>query len=503
MSVTLNPVNPPRVRAKILIIDLSPITAVLQSCVSIAAVKQMYPEHEIHGLIAHEGLDLVQRSSVFASVRTPPVDSSQLQDFVNEVLDLNVDFIFNWTREGDALRLSRLLTQMIPSAIKFGAVESAQGAHHALDGWSMILESWEPQGVHYGIHPIDVLTTQVLTALQIHCGDPTGGVHSPISHRNFFGATDVNFVLSPQRVGISRRILDQGLNPFHAGREFTVVEWAQIIRACDVWVAFDEFTACLSAILGVRTLRVFSDSADLMDLRKAPYGNDHCGVLDQGQPDEIWAETAEDLLRGKALGRGYYTRIRAPQEGGGVALMSDLPVPTSFLEWIAKVRAQVLRSWFCGWMPPIEVIARDFVLNPDLIREIRKHKESNEVFARLAQEGRGYATRLRDLAKSFEGRPVMSLEERGQVDALGQDLVQVETLLSRVTQVTPAFAPLLRFYQVSMRDLRANTIEGMAAETESVFALLIEATDVIQLYCDHTLDRAKPRPTKTAPERFT
>src|SRR5690606_3333731 len=64
----------------------------------------------------------------------------------------------------------------------------------------------------------------------------------------------------------------------------------------------------------------------------------------------------------------YRSRIRNPAEGGGVSYESALPREMNFEAWVYRLRGQVARAWFCGWVPPIEQEVEKLVLNPALVK---------------------------------------------------------------------------------------------------------------------------------------
>src|SRR5206468_492247 len=54
------------------------------------------------------------------------------------------------------------------------------------DGWSHYIQAVLQGRADQNIHLTDILTTQILTALQIHCGEPATDGSSPVTSKTFF-----------------------------------------------------------------------------------------------------------------------------------------------------------------------------------------------------------------------------------------------------------------------------------------------------------------------------
>ncbi|MCC7442423.1 MAG: hypothetical protein IT285_12375, partial [Bdellovibrionales bacterium] len=74
----------------------------------------------------------------------------------------------------------------MPALVKLGYGRRQGGVMGCMDGWSMYLQGVVLGGLPQDIHVIDVLTTQLLTALQIHLGDPADAGATAVTSKDFF-----------------------------------------------------------------------------------------------------------------------------------------------------------------------------------------------------------------------------------------------------------------------------------------------------------------------------
>jgi hypothetical protein len=90
----------------------------------------------------------------------------------------------------------------------------------------------------------------------------------------------------------------------------------------------------------------------------------------------------------------------------------------------------------------------------------------------------------------------MSVEERENIESFGRKILEVEALIARVMQVEPALRCLLKWYQQIMHNLQGESISAMAKETIHAFDLVIEGLDLLVLYTEKTLEKARPKSVK-------
>jgi hypothetical protein len=155
------------------------------------------------------------------------------------------------------------------------------------------------------------------------------------------------------------------------------------------------------------------------------------------------------------------------------------------------------RAWFCGWLPSIDQEVAKLNLSPALIKRIRSVNDSILMIEKLALQGRSTAVELSQVAQRNKSGYLMSIEDRDLIEDYGKKLLEVEALISRVTQVEPELRCLLKWYQQMMHNLEATTVAGMAKETVHAFDLMGEGVDLLTAYTRKTLDVAKPKAVTT------
>jgi ADP-heptose:LPS heptosyltransferase len=160
---------------------------------ALRAAKQLYPNLEIHFLARRRFADAAKTTPWIDKVHILPNDewippilnairekgvSVEQVDFKSIIgpvaswlaplIDVPWHLVFNWTYS-DA---SAWLTGLVPAIAKFGFTRRKDLSASAPDGWSHYIQAVVQQQSPQNIHLTDILTTQLLTALQLHVGDP-------------------------------------------------------------------------------------------------------------------------------------------------------------------------------------------------------------------------------------------------------------------------------------------------------------------------------------------
>jgi len=184
-----------------LVIQLAQLGDTLQSLMALRAAKQLYPNLEIHFLAREQFAAAAKRVPWIQNVFTLPVDSlvspvlsghrteaealSQVANWVSPLTENSWDMIINWSFS----EASSFLTGLLPARVKLGYTRSGDGTFSSADGWSRYIQAIVQCRVPQNIHMTDVLTTQLLTALQIHVGDPVTDGNSQVTSKTFFSLT--------------------------------------------------------------------------------------------------------------------------------------------------------------------------------------------------------------------------------------------------------------------------------------------------------------------------
>jgi ADP-heptose:LPS heptosyltransferase len=165
---------------------------------ALRAAKQLYPNLEIHFVARDRFAAAAKRISWIHKVITLPTDallqpivdgSRSEQESLGEVarwvaplVKDSWDLIVNWSYSP----ASSWLTGLLPAKVKLGYNRRRDGSFSSADGWSHYVQAVIQGGVKQNIHLTDIFTTQLLTALQIHVGEPADEGNSPVTSKSFF-----------------------------------------------------------------------------------------------------------------------------------------------------------------------------------------------------------------------------------------------------------------------------------------------------------------------------
>jgi ADP-heptose:LPS heptosyltransferase len=390
MSVALDPSIGKKI--SIAIVQVGSIEESYRALMALKAVKHLYPETEITVITRPEAAVPFQRVDWLTQVVSTP-NLKGLADpvptvarWINQLIGQDsFDILVNWTWSKPQQKLGALLTSLIPALVKYGDSVRTDLSRISLDAWSIYHHAWanEECEVDQDIHPTDIITTQLLTALQIHLGDPNpeAGVVA-VTSKYFFKVTASEvpneWVSRPkglrwiaihyQSLGaraeewieiVLRRhpdagivILNEAVVDFDAGSprvmnlsgqmQFDIA--VQVLTQCHWLISGPSPLVGLASLLNTRTLQVVQKPG-LKWIEQGPYGNTHLVVQFTENQAEEWAPEvvyaywshaqSEWFHRGKqtleehvaqlgltaeaAKTRLFKSRIRPAIEGGGVS----------------------------------------------------------------------------------------------------------------------------------------------------------------------------------------
>jgi ADP-heptose:LPS heptosyltransferase len=212
-----------------LIIALTPLETTLEALMALRAATQVYPFLELHLLVQQDQARLIESvpwiESVSSLPRVPRGESEffdrEVKATVRELRQQKWDYLINWTFS----EAGSYLNVLIPAKVKFGYSRSSDQKLSACDGWTQFIQGIVLTGVDQNIHLTDILTTQFLTALQIHEGEPKESTHSPLLHKGFFSVRANLSLLEPLTQDPARKWMLVDLTQMPAGWE--VVDWAE------------------------------------------------------------------------------------------------------------------------------------------------------------------------------------------------------------------------------------------------------------------------------------
>lgn len=551
-------------RLSLLIVQMGGVDEVFRSLMALKAIKHLYPEVSLHVLSRRGVSDPFKRVEWIENViETPKFKAGEdpvvkVALWIDQVINRNYDFLVNWTpASARQSRMSAIASTLIPALVKLGDFVTGDLVVQSHDAWSMYRRAWAEGPVDQDIHFTDIITTQLLTALQIHAGDPSPEASMlSVTSRYFFkniknSAPKVwnerprglkwialHGPSLPERASewvqmILRRHPDFGLvllggagalqiesNPrvVDLGCEIHFDAMISVMTQCGWLFSGPHPIVDLASLLNMRVLYAIAPPSREFAMKwseTGPYGNGHVVVVpkDEWKPEVVyaawshfqseWFHKNSITLHGHFENLGllnelqntqvFKSRIRAVEEGGGVSYELAAGPAQDFDQWIYRVRGQIARAWFCGWLPSIDQEVQKMNLTPALIKRIRALNDSLLVIEKISREARETAGRLEAVAKRTKAGYLMSIEERAEIEEAGKRLLEIEGLMTRVGQVEPELECMLIWYRQMIHNLKSDTIHGMAKETASAFDLVIEGLDLISAYTGKTLNQAKPK----------
>ncbi|MBU6153680.1 MAG: hypothetical protein KGP28_05200 [Bdellovibrionales bacterium] len=552
-----------RKKLSLLIVQMGEVDEVFRSLMALKAIKHLYPEVSIHVASRRGNSDPFKRVEWIDSVLdTPKFQKGEdpvvkVALWIDQVILRNYDILVNWTGDPKRIRVASILTSLIPAAVKLGDHVAEDLSIHSYDGWSMYRNAWAGKNVEQDIHQTDLITTQLLTALQIHSGDPAPeSAMNSVSSKFFFKAVNpalpavwldrpkglkwiaVHADSMSERIAewiemVLRRHPDQGIvlvgdRPgFEIAANSRVVDlrggihfdsMISIFSNCGWLVSGEHPIVDLASLLNLRIFYAAPAGSREFSLKwteRGPYGNGHIAISsrEEWKPEVAYAAWSyfqsewfhknrltihghfENLSMSAALQeiQVFRSRIRPANEGGGVSYEPIAGVVQEFESWIYRVRGQIARGWFCGWLPGVEEEVSKLTLSPALVRRIRALNDSVIVIEQLGSQGRSTAIALEKHAKNMKSGYLMSVEDRTEIEEAGKKLLEIEGLIERVAQVEPELECLLGWYRQMIHNLESQSLAGMARETADAFDLVLEGVDLISAYTKKTLDLAKPK----------
>lgn len=229
---------------RVLVLQLARLGDTFQSLMALRAAHQLYPELEIHvvarpgscealrrvpwiaGVIALDGKDIL---SPFLNGDEPHLSESKsiqrAARWLSPLVGQRWDFVLDWTFS----ELSSYLSSLIPATVRLGYARTEQLQGICMDDWSCYLQGVIQNGVPQNIHLTDLLTTQLLTALQIKVGEPRDPGQESITSKQFFALEN------PPQGWLDEGPTHQKTIAVHLGASssqatWSVSEWAKLCR---------------------------------------------------------------------------------------------------------------------------------------------------------------------------------------------------------------------------------------------------------------------------------
>jgi ADP-heptose:LPS heptosyltransferase len=134
------------------------------------------------------------------------------------------DLLINWSYSES----SSYLTALLPAYVKLGYSRRPDCSFASLDGWSHYIQAIVQGKIEQNIHLTDILTTQILTALQIHFGEPTDNGNAAITSRGFFSLDVERDVFGSEWPNSSKKWIGIQLGASNTSKSWQPESWAKL-----------------------------------------------------------------------------------------------------------------------------------------------------------------------------------------------------------------------------------------------------------------------------------
>ncbi len=224
-----------------LVIQLTRLGDTLQSLMALRAAKQLYPNLEIHFLARERFASAAKRVPWIEKVITLPTDvlvgpvvsgAKSEQEGVGDIARWVAplvkepwDMVVNWSFS----EASSYLAGLLPARIKLGYTRRRDTSFSSADGWSHYIQAIVQGGIGQNIHLTDILTTQLLTALQIHQGEPVADGNVPVTSKSFFTLEKTNQDLGWSWKDLSKKWIAIQLGAGNAAKVWEPENWGRLV----------------------------------------------------------------------------------------------------------------------------------------------------------------------------------------------------------------------------------------------------------------------------------
>jgi hypothetical protein len=119
---------------------------------------------------------------------------------------------------------------LIPGRVKLGYTRRSNNTFAGTDGWTHYIQAIVQGNVDQNIHLTDILTTQLLTALQIHVGDPAPEGDSAVTSKNFFTLTLNQSDLLKIKQDSHKNWITVQVGAARAAKAWDAKSWAKLLQ---------------------------------------------------------------------------------------------------------------------------------------------------------------------------------------------------------------------------------------------------------------------------------
>lgn len=300
--------------------------------------------------------------------------------------------------------------------------------------------------------------------------------------------------------------------------------WASVVSRCDSVIAADTSVIHLASILGTRVINL--SIGPVKAAETGPYGNGHI-VLTPANPGVVlrpeavygaWsyatyvplgqlsATTAsarpvslrhhfEELQLSDAIAHTMIlrSRIRTPEDGGGVVYEPLVKDSFTMEDWVSLVMGHTARAWYCGWVPPIGQELTRERLAPVLLTQVRGLQAPTVEMIRLCDEGVSLARQIAEKSKGLKSDRIMGVEAKNELQRLSLRLQEVEKKVEALTVEHRVLRGFSQMNRVMLHNLTSEALHDLANETVLCFQRTHDGLKILQNWIQHTLQLARPQ----------
>lgn len=530
-----------------LIIQTSTLENVMINIFALKTIKRFFPQLEIYFLTLKDYIPAAQQAPWIEEIIEFPKNHfldlkkdslRNLAEWIRPIVSGRWDFLVNWS----FTKSSSYLTAIIPSRVKLGYTRRRDLSFSATDAWSRYFHGIIQNDIPQNIHLIDILTTQLLTALQIHVGEPKrddadyyqkelNGIKKEKRIAIQLSSKDLLYPVQLDNwIYLIQKILkqDQDCSILLIGdfdqeiikknKIFHFDDHPRIEIFCETKIPLSLYiskfsncqwlftsqsaTAHLASLLNLKVIAILEKNEAL---ETGPYGNGHYIIQNKTQKEitfnilySVWAHDAykntyffssENQEENLDDIRIFKSKIRKNEEGGGVTYhLITKEKKLLFNEWVSLVTGYIARCWYCGWAPKIDQIMHcDNAIQSSFIQRIVEIAVEIPKFEELCTQAKIVTGAIHEITSQIKSEKIMPIQIKNQIHALGQSLNKIENEMKNMKNKNFIFSIFTEMTSVLMHHLKGTSLAELSQETQSVYKQIHEGVLILSQWVDHTL----------------
>lgn len=431
---------------------------------------------------------------------------AELATWVADPVSNGYDFSINF---GNCV-VTRNLASLVPAKIRYG-----RGVNEHFDGWSLVQSALANVSQGLDIHNIDIYTTQLMTALQVHkAKELNKSPDIPVAERRFFDQLQLPFP-SVRRIAISRSLRARlgfdfenissklSLEFVDIDLDSSVVDRVRIVSSSMLVISDQVELIQLSSVLSVRTIAVLPKDDWYL---YGPYGGQNwvfdsdssIGAVSEFLLDRIFEifriAKPDHLIQKNEFTDFQYakSRIRNGDDGGGIHYESKLS-----LDEVTSCRrvlySDMARSAFCGWIPKIE---QNQLENPiRYAHTLRVLQQDLEQGGALSKELEVQLTEVRRLISVLEKLPSKKLMSFDQKIEFLESSKRISLSCQKLVEANPGklWSGVLEIISLAQNELPESRLDDCLYRSREHLDEGIRLINFIQKRAELWIRECRPR----------